>query len=113
MLSKSESATESYMPLLEYLLMYWRIQEVANDYVFGNTTAVDATAEVEKYTEAISDGTAVLNMTEKQRAKVRKWIKQERQVAEVNIHFYAPNVNTAVFEFESWFTKYENQHFGL
>lgn len=115
MLFKSdfEIATESYMPLLQHLLLYWRIKEVANDYVFGNTTAKDATAEVKKYAEAISDGTAAPNMTEKQRTKVRNWIRQERQVAEVNIHFYAPNVNTAVFEFESWFDAYEKQHFGL
>lgn len=106
-------AESPYMNLLECLLLQQRIDEVASDYVENNTTAADAKAEVKKYQQAIFDGAAVLNMTENQRAKVREWIEEQKTLVAFAHLCFSETIDTAVWDFESWFTEWEKQTFGI
>lgn len=109
MLSEFEIATESYMFALSYLLMQWRIEEVANDLVEENTTAADATAEIRQYQQTVLDGTAALNMTPKQREGVRERIK----TTAIDNVLKCGNPGVALVHFESWFNEWEKQTFGI
>jgi hypothetical protein len=99
---------DQYAAILNNLLMRWRIEEIANDIVGGIAETGDAIAEIEAYRQMVEDGTAVLNMTKEQRLRVYEW---SGDIAVQNVMNGKSCVGNAAFE--SWFSNWEKQTFGI